>query len=155
MRITWGATILALAVAAAGAGRSMTAVEAAGQAAPAAVTVEQFPGLMKAISSGAQGANGKIKANDLAGAAKDAQAAAAAFGEVEKFFASKSKADAVAWAQTGKTAATNAATALAAGDGAKAATELGTMGMTCKQCHSAYREGGPQAGGYKFKEGSI
>jgi hypothetical protein len=155
MRITWAATILALAVLAAGAGRSMTTVEAAGQAAPAAaaVTVEQFPGLMKTISSGNQAARGKMKANDHAGAATDVLGVATAFGEVEKFFASKNKADAVTWAQAAKTAATAAASALAAGDATKATADLGIMAGTCTQCHTAYREGTP--GSYKFKEGAI
>lgn len=155
MRITWGATILALAVAAAGAGRSMTAVEAAGQAAPgaAAVTIEQFPGLMKTISSTQGSLRAKMKENQLADAAKDAQIIATAFGDVEKFFAARSKSDAVAWAKQGRENATATATALAANDAAKATAELGNMAGTCKQCHAAYREGMP--GSYKFKEGSI
>ena len=151
MRITWGTAILALAVAAG----AYTVTTAPISAQGAALTQDQFPTAMKTVASTAQSARMKAMNNQLADAAKDAQTLATTFSNVEKFFASKNKADAVTLAQTGKTAATNAATALAAGDGAKAATELGAMQMTCKQCHSAYRDGGPQAGGYKFKEGSI
>ena len=125
MRITWGATVLALAIAAAGVGRNMT-VQA--QAAP---TIEQFPGLMKTISSTQTSLRAKMKENNLADAAKDAQIIATAFGDVEKFFASKSKADAAGWAKTGREGATAVASALAANDAAKATTELGNVAGTC------------------------
>ena len=81
---------------------------------------------------------------------------ATTFGDVEKFFASKNTADAVAWAKTGREGATAAAGALAANDAMKANTELTNVAGTCKQCHSTYREGGqPPGTPYKFKEGSI
>ena len=150
MRITWGATVFALAVVVAGAAIHMETVQA--QAAP---TVEQFPTLMKTIQSTNTSIRAKIKENNLADAAKDAQVLATTFGEVEKFFASKNKADAVGWAKTGREGATAAAGALAANDAMKANTELGNVAGTCKQCHANYREGGPPAGPYKFKEGSI
>ena len=155
MRITWGATVFALAVVVAGAGSYMTPVHA-DQGAPAAnITVESFPALMKTISSTQTSLRGKMKENNLADAAKDAQIIASTFGDVEKFFASRSKADAVKWAQEGRTGATAVAGALSAGDAMKANAELKTMAGSCTSCHMAYRDGGPQAGGYKFKEGSI
>src|SRR5215211_5646444 len=92
MRITWGATVFALAVVAAGASSYMPPVHA-DQGAPAAtITVESFPAQMKE--------------NNLADAAKDAQIIATTFGDVEKFFASRSKADGVKWAQEGQMGAT-------------------------------------------------
>jgi len=155
MRITWGATVFALAVVVAGAGSHMTSVHAAGQAPAANITVESFPALMKTISSTQTSLRAKMKENNLADAAKDAQIIATTFGDVEKFFASRSKADAVKWSQEGRASATAVAGALAAGDAMKANTELGNMAGSCKQCHGTYRDGGPQAGGYKFKDGSI
>ena len=160
MRITWGATILALAVVA-GVSRTATTIEAAppaagaGAQAAANVTPEQLEGYMKSISSTQTTLRAKLKENQLADAAKDAQQLATTFGDVEKFFAQRSKTDAVSWAQLGKTGATAVAGALTAGDAAKANTELGNMAASCKQCHAAYREGGPQAGGYTIKAGSI
>src|SRR6186713_1625004 len=106
MRITWGATV-ALAVVVAGAAIHMETVQAQAGATP---TVDQFPALMKTISSTNTSLRAKMKENNLADAAKDAQ---------------------------------------------KANTELTNVAGTCKQCHSTYREGGPPAGPYKFKEGSI
>ena len=152
MRITWGVTVFALAVVVAGAGIHMETVQAQAGATP---TVEQFPALMKTISSTNQSLRAKMKENNLADAAKDAQVLATTFGDVEKFFASKNKADAAGWAKTGREGATAAAGALAANDAMKANTELTNVAGTCKQCHSTYREGGPPAGPYKFKEGSI
>ena len=155
MRITWGATVFALAVVVAGAGSYMTPVHA-DQGAPAAnITVESFPALMKTISSTQTSLRAKMKENNLADAAKDAQIIASTFGDVEKFFASRSKADGVKWAQEARTGATAVAGALAAGDAMKANGELKTMAGSCTSCHMTYRDGGPQAGGYKFKDGSI
>ena len=152
MRITWGATVFALAVVMAGAATHTRTVQAQGGATP---TVDQFPALMKTISSTNTSIRAKIKENNLADAAKDAQVLATTFGDVEKFFASKNKADAAGWAKMGREGATAAAGALAANDAMKANTELGNVAGTCKQCHGTYREGGPPAGPYKFKEGSI
>ena len=152
MRITWGATVFALAVVMAGAAIHTPTVQAQAGATP---TVEQFPALMKTISSTQTSLRGKMKENNLADAAKDAQIIATTFGDVEKFFASRSKADGVKWAQEARMGATAVAGALTAGDAMKAQGELKTMAGSCTSCHMAYRDGGPQAGGYKFKEGSI
>jgi hypothetical protein len=151
MRI-WGTAILALAVAA-GAYSVSTPVAAQG----GALTQDGFPAAMKTVASTAQGIRGKIMMNQLADAAKDAQTLATTFGEVEKFFASKNKADAVGLAQTASKAAAAAAGAAAAGDMMKTVTELGNMQGTCKQCHSTYREAvpGSQPPTYQFKAGSI
>ena len=144
MRITWGAMILALAVAA----YASQTTTAQGN-----VTPEQLEAHMKTISSTQTSLRAKMKENQLAEAAKDAQTLVTTFGEVEKFFAQRSKADAVGFSQLGKTGATAVAAALTAGDAAKANTELGNMAASCKQCHAAYREGTP--GNYTIKAGSI
>jgi len=153
MRITWGVTVFALAVVVAGAAIHMETVQAQAGATP---TVDQFPALMKTISSTQTSLRGKMKENNLADAAKDAQIIATTFGDVEKFFASKSKADGVKWAQDGRNGATAVAAALAAGDAMKAQGDLKTMAGSCQGCHAAYREvGQPPGTPYKFKEGSI
>ena len=144
MRMTWGVAILALAIAA-GTGQTVMT--------QGTMTPEQLEASMKGIASAQQALGAKMKGNQLADAAKDAEQLATHFGEVEKFFAQHKKSDAVTWAQQGKTSATALASALAAGDTAKATTERTNMGATCKQCHSAYREGAP--GNYTIKAGAI
>lgn len=144
MRITWGAMILALAVA----GYTSQTTTAQGN-----VTPEQLEGHMKTIASTQTALRGKMKENQMGEAAKDAQVLVTTFGEVEKFFAQRSKADGVKFAQIGKTGATAVAAALTAGDAEKANAELKTMGSSCGQCHAAYREGTP--GNYTIKAGSI
>ena len=152
MRITWGAAILALAVAA-GAYTSMSRVSAQG----AALTQDKFPAAMKTVASTAGTLRTKLMMNQLADAAKDAQTLAATFGDVEKFFASKNKTDAVGWAQAAGKGFTAVAGAAAAGDAMKATTELGNAQANCKSCHAAYREAvpGSQPPTYQFKAGSI
>ena len=147
-------TFIALAVVVACASRATTAQTPGGQAA-ARVTVEQHEGFMKTISSTNAALGKKIMNNDLAEAAKDAQVLATTFGDVEKFWAQNSKADAVTWAQQGKTQAANLAGALAAGDAEKVAAARKEMAGSCAACHKTYREGSPQAGGYTLKTGVV
>jgi hypothetical protein len=153
MRITWGTAILALAVAAG----AYTVTTAPISAQGAALTQDQFPTAMKTVASTAQSARMKAMNNQLADAAKDAQTLATTFSNVEKFFASKNKADAVGFAQAASKAASDAAAAATAGDMMKTMTELTNMQGTCKQCHSAYREAvpGSQPPAYQFKAGAI
>ena len=154
MRKTWGVTFIALAVVVACASRATTAQTPGGQAA-ARVTVEQHEGLMKTISSTNAALGKKIMGNELAEAAKDAQVLATTFGDVEKFWAQNNKADAVTWAQQGKTQAANLAGALAAGDAEKVAAARKEMANSCASCHKTYREGSPQTGGYTLKAGVV
>jgi hypothetical protein len=153
MRITWGAAILALAMAAGAYTVSMTPLSAQG----AALTQDKFPATMKTVAATAQSLRMKIMMNQLPDAAKDAQMLATTFGDVEKFFASKNKTDAVGWAQAASKGFTAVAGAAAAGDGMKALTELTTAQGNCKSCHSAYREQvpGSQPPTYQFKAGAI
>jgi len=118
------------------------------------VTPEQLDAAMKSITA-ANGALGtKLMANDLPGAAKDAQTLATAFADVERFFTQANKTDAVMWAQQARTGASGAAAAAAAGDAMKATAARGNMTATCKQCHAVYREGDAQTG-YRVKAGTI
>ena len=151
MRITWGTAILALAVTAG----AYTTTSIVGAQAP--LTQEGFPAAMKTVASTAGSVRTKLMMNQLPDAAKDLQTLATTFGDVEKFFASKNKSDAVMWAQTARAAATAAAGAATAGDAMKATTEVGNLQATCKQCHGAYREQvpGSQPPTYQFKAGAI
>jgi hypothetical protein len=156
MRITWGAAILALAVTA-GAYSVSTAPVAAQAGAAATLTADQFPAAMKTVASTAQSLRTKLMMNQLPDAAKDAQTLATTFGDVEKFFASKNKTDAVGWAQSARMGFTAVAGAATAGDAMKATMELTTAQANCKSCHAAYREpvAGSQPPAYQFKAGSI
>jgi len=151
MRITWGAAILALAV---GAG-VYTTTSIVGAQAP--LTQEGFPAAMKTVASTAGSVRTKLMMNQLPDAAKDLQTLATTFGDVEKFFASKNKTDAVGWAQAASKGFTAVAGAAAAGDAMKATTELGNAQANCKSCHAAYREQvpGSQPPTFQFKAGSI
>ena len=171
MRILSGALALALLVGAGCASKTDTTTTSAPTApaaatppaaaappAPAAaaarVTPEQLDAAMKTITA-ANGALGtKLMANDLPGAAKDAQTLATAFAEVERFFTQANKPDAVTLAQTARTGATATAAAAAAGDAMKATAARSNMTATCKQCHGVYREGDAQTG-YRLKAGTI
>ena len=151
MRTTWGTAVVmtgcAMLIAA-----SATPLRAGGQAA-AKISVETHEGYMKTLASTNQTLGTKMMANDLAGAAKDAQQIAATFADIEKFWSQNNKADAVTWSQQGKQGALDVAAALSAGDATKAAAARKTMSGSCGSCHMAYREGGPQTGGYTLKAG--
>jgi len=153
MRITWGAAILALAVAVGAYTISTSPVSAQG----AGLTQDKFPTAMKTVQSTATSLRMKIMMNQLPDAAKDAQTLATMFGDVEKFFASKNKTDAVGWAQAASKGFTAVAGAAAAGDAMKAQMELGTTQANCKSCHAQYREQvpGSQPPTFQFKAGSI
>ena len=158
MRITSGAMIVALLGVVACASTTTTAqaptgTAGAGGQAAARVTVEQHEGFMKTIASTNAGISKKIKSNELADAANDAQQLATIFGDVERFWTQNNKADAVTWAQQGRQAATEMAGALAAGDAVKASAAQKQMSGSCGSCHKTYREGSPQTGGYTIKAG--
>jgi hypothetical protein len=152
MRITWGAAILALAVAAGAYTVSTAPVSAQG----AALTQDKFPAAMKTVQTTAAGLRMKLMMNQLPDAAKDAQTLSAAFSDVEKFFASKNKADAVGWAQGASKGFAAVAAAATAGDAMKATMEMTAAQGNCKSCHAQYREPVPgQQGQFQFKAGSI
>ena len=110
------------------------------------VTIEQHEAAMKQITQ-ANGALQKlIKANDLMGAAMQAETLAAQFTTVEQFWTQRAKPDAVKLAQTARQGAMEAAAAAKAGDQMKAQMAAGNTGGTCKQCHGMYREGDAQTG---------
>jgi hypothetical protein len=121
---------------------------------PPQVTVEQHEAAMKRISSLSAAVRMKAMENELDGAAKDAQELATLFGDVERFWAQRGKADAVRFAQEGRRAATDTAGAAGAGDQAKAQVAANAIAGACKQCHALYREGDAQTG-YRIKTGVL
>jgi cytochrome c556 len=159
MRMKSGVTLVALMFVVACASRTTTAegpaAGGAGAQAAARISVEQHEGFMKTISATNAALGKKIMNNDLADAAKDAQTIATTFGEVERFWTQNNKADAVTWAQQGRQNATDLAGALAAGNAEKVAASRKAMSGACGSCHTAYREGSPQTGGYTLKAGVV
>lgn len=127
---------------------------AAPAAAPAAITAEQHEAAMKGIAQANGTLQKNLKSNALPDASKDAQQLATLFADVARFWTQAKKTDAVQLAQQARTAATDTAAAATAGDQAKAMTASAGIGATCKQCHSAYREGDAQTG-YRIKAGVL
>jgi len=95
-----------------------------------------------------------VMANQLADAAKEAQDLALWMGEVERFWAQNRKADAVAWTQAARRAATDAAGAAAGGDAKKTLAATLTLQNNCSMCHAAYREGDATTG-FRIKSGAL
>jgi cytochrome c556 len=142
-----------IAVIASATATSTTAL-AGGQAA-AKISVEQHEGYMKALSTANAALGKKVQGDQLADAAKDALTLSTTLGDIEKFWAQNNKADGVKWSQDARKTATDLAGALTAGDAAKVKELRTALGQSCTGCHMAYREGGPQTGGYTIKAGVV
>lgn len=118
--------------------------------AQAPMTAADYPAKMKAAVQANVEMQKALKAGAAADAVAPAKAASAAFADIERFWAAQKKDDAVKLAAQAKTGFADAAAAAAKGDAAAAAMAAGNAAMTCKQCHSVYREGDAQTG-YKIK----
>lgn len=136
-------------------GGAQAAGRAGGAGAGAAVTVQQHEAAMKSIAQTNGAMQKALKSNMLADAGKQAQELARLFGEVERFWQQNNVADAVKVAQTARTGATGVAGAAAANDQMKAMQAAASVGGTCKQCHSMYREGDGKATPYSIRAGVI
>jgi len=166
MRMICAIVILALVSSAACAGRTDTATTSTGTGATASassgaeaqaatrLTPQDLESRMKDIGTTFPAMRMHIMANQLDDAAKEAEQLAVWFGDVERFWAQQSKADAVKWAQEARTVATEVAAASTAKDAMKAGQAATNMQGTCKQCHGTYREADP-AGGFRLKAGVI
>lgn len=143
MRIFSSAIILAVGLGVASAG-----VTVAAQA--NRVTIAQHEANMKMIAQNMQALRGAVKGNQLADAGKSAAEVERLFTQVEQFWTQHKKADAMKVAQTAKMGAADLVAAVKANDQAKAMAAVAAVGATCKQCHSVYREGGPEEG-YNIK----
>jgi hypothetical protein len=78
----------------------------------------------------------------------------AAFTTIETFYTQRNKPDAVKLAQTAKMGAQDAVAAVKAGDMMKAQASVGGAQATCKQCHSALRDGDGKTTPYSFRADS-
>jgi len=135
MRILSGAVILAVGL---GAGIAAQA--------PATVTVEQHEAAMKGIQTAVGAMNKNLKGGMLTEAAANAEELGKLFAQVEQFWTRNKKDDAIKLAVQAKTAADEVAKAARGGDAAAATAAAPNLQQTCKQCHSAYREGTAQEG---------
>lgn len=125
-----------------------------GAHAQAPLTAADYPARMKMVAQTCQAMQMKLKGGQVMEAAADAKQLATIFAEVERFWKTNGKADAVTWAHTARQGFSEAETAAAAGDGMKAREAAGNALATCKQCHGMYREGNPQDG-FHFKAGTL
>jgi cytochrome c556 len=127
-----------------------------GMSAPAQarLTQQNLEELMKKIGPSYKTLTEQLRANETAAAGKEAQQLAEWFGGVEKFWTQQSRPDAVKFAESARTFASDAAGAAAAGNGDKATAAANNLGGVCKQCHGSYRESDGQ-GGYRIKPGII
>ena len=92
----------------------------------------------------------KIDAKTLADAPKDAAKLEALFKETEAFWKQRKTADAVKFSADGRSASKAAAKAAKSGKQEAAQTAMNNILATCKGCHAAHREKGPD-GKYKIK----
>ena len=127
-----------------------------GGAAPATapITVAQHAATMKTIAQNVQAAGKALKGGDAAAATPAAEALVGAFTTIETFYTQRSKPDAVKLAQTARSGAQDALTALKAGDTMKAQAALTTTQGMCAQCHKLYREGDGKTTPYGFNAAS-
>lgn len=115
-----------------------------------AISAADYPAKMKAAVQANVETQKALKAGVAADAVAPAKAASAAFADIERFWAAQKKDDAVKLAAQAKQGFADAAAAAEKGDVMAAQMAAGSAAQTCKQCHSVYREGDPQAG-FKIK----
>jgi cytochrome c556 len=140
------------------------------QRAAAKMTEQDYEAIMKKVGPAYVSMRKNLDGGEVTPAAKAAQQLAQLFGEAEKFWAQHNKRDAVKFAQTARTYATQIAGDLAAAEGflrldprvqrgiqlrlKSASTAATNMGAMCKQCHGTYREG-DEATGFRIKPGAL
>ena len=160
----WGTT------AAPGTAASDPAGASPSQQAAAKMTAQDYQAIMKKVGPTYASMRKNLNAGEVANTAYEAKQLAELFGQAEKFWALYKKQDAVKWAQTARTYATEIANDMAAVEGRlrldprvqqgiqlrlKNALTAGTnMGAMCKQCHGTYREG-DEATGFRIKPGAL
>ncbi|MDQ6676230.1 MAG: hypothetical protein M3Z09_02920 [Acidobacteriota bacterium] len=109
----------------------------------------EFPTWMKSLGPAMGSMRKNLEAKQGAEAATDAEKVAGIFKQVEAFYAKSNTEDAVKWATTAQTAATEVAAAATAGDFERAGAGVKQISGTCGPCHTAHRE--KIEGGYKLK----
>ena len=122
--------------------------------APARITVAEHAATMKGIAQAVGAAGKALKGADTATATTNVQTLATSFATIETFYTQRMKPDAVKLAQTARSGAQDALSALKAGDAMKAQTSLATTQGMCAQCHKLYREGDGKTAPYAFNAAS-
>jgi len=159
MRMFGGAVVLIVGISSAWTGAASYIVASPQGGTPGAeaaeqVTVQQYDEIEKTIDERYSALQKQLAARQLQEASKTAEQLAVAFGESEKFWAQRKKADAVKWAQNSREFATQVVGATTAGDIAKTEQAAVRMRGACNQCHAAYREMDP-ASGYRIKAAAL
>lgn len=101
-----------------------------------------FSGWMKQVAANNGKLKGNLKSKDMKGAKAAAMAIEDAFKQVETFFQSRNTADAAKMAKANHMAASEIATAVAAGNWDAAQASAATIGSSCGMCHMAHRAKG-------------
>lgn len=109
----------------------------------------EYTAAMKANGS-AYGALRKLDAKTGPEAVANAEKLGGVYENLIAFWRQRGAADAVKWAEQGKAAALQLATAAHAGESANAAAAFETLGGTCRGCHEKHREKLPD-GGFRIK----
>ena len=102
-----------------------------------------FPEIMKAAVAANNGVRKAMTDKDNAKITAEAMKLKAEFKAMGKYWKSHGKADAATWSKTASTEAGNIVKALKKSDMAKADASFKAVGGTCRTCHEAYREKGP------------
>jgi len=106
-----------------------------------AQTEADYPGYMKDVAATKQKVTKGIAAKQNADVATDASHLSDVFKQVGAFWTARNTPDAVAFAKTAETAASDISAAAKAGDDAKMASSLQALNGTCAGCHMAHRDG--------------
>ncbi len=102
-----------------------------------------FPEIMKAAVAANNGVRKAMTDKDNAKITAEAMKLKAEFKAMEKYWKTHGKVDAATWSKTASTEAGNIVKALKKSDSAKADASFKAVGGTCRTCHEAYREKGP------------
>ena len=139
-------------------------------AAPMApMTEEEYASVMSDVGAAYLAMRENMSSGKFEAGAADARRLALFFDQVEAFWAGHKKTDAVGWAGRARSQANylagiaDAARRASAVEGATRAnpnqlkiarTAAMNMGATCRQCHTAYRDG-DESSGYSIKAGVL
>jgi cytochrome c556 len=108
---------------------------------------EAYQKLMKQVGSSHGALRKAVEGSDAKLAAEHGGLLRKTFVEVESFWRSRRRDDAIQWAQDARKAAENIERSVAAGRWDAVKSHAGTIGKACQTCHGVYRE--------RFDDGSF
>ena len=108
---------------------------------------ESYQKLMKQVGSSNGALRKAVEGSDARLAAEHAAMLRKTFVDVESFWRSRRRDDAVRWAQDARKASENVERSAAAGRWEAVKSHAATLGTACQTCHGAYRE--------RFDDGSF